>query len=56
MESAKMKITRRKFINKTIAGATGLALSRSLLANKFVNFTVSDPFDLVPLGNTGIKV
>ncbi len=56
MESAKIKITRRKFINKTIAGATGLALSRSLLANKLVNFTASDPFDLVPLGNTGIKV
>jgi len=51
-----MKITRRRFISTTIAGATGIALNRSLLANKIVKYTVPDPFELVNLGTTGIKV
>ena len=51
-----MKITRRKFINTGIAGVTGLTLYQSLLANKLVQPPVMDPFELVPLGNTGIKV
>ena len=51
-----MKITRRRFIRTTIAGATGIALNSSLLANKIVKYTAPDPFELVPLGKTGIKV
>lgn len=51
-----MKITRRRFISTTIAGATGIVLNRSLLANKIVKYTVPDPFELVHLGKTGIKV
>ena len=51
-----MKITRRRFISTTIAGATGIALNRSLLANKIIKYTAPDPFELVNLGKTGIKV
>lgn len=51
-----MKITRRRFIHTTLAGVTGLTLSRTLLAGRPAGYPVSDPFALVPLGNTGIKV
>lgn len=51
-----MKITRRRFIHAGIAGVTGLAFSRSLIANKLTYPSVTDPFQLVPLGNTGILI
>ncbi len=51
-----MNITRRRFIHTGIAGITGLTLYRSLLANKLVSPRVADPFQMVSLGNTGIKV
>ncbi|UCG28521.1 MAG: aldo/keto reductase [Bacteroidales bacterium] len=51
-----MKISRRTFINTSITGLTGLTLYRSLFAERLIHPPVKDPFELVPLGNTGIKV
>lgn len=51
-----MKLTRRRFIHTGIAGATGLALTPSLIANTSIHPFESDPFQMVPLGNTGITV
>ncbi len=51
-----MKVTRRRFINTSIAGITGLTLYRSMLANNLIHPAVPDPFQLVPLGTTGIMI
>jgi aryl-alcohol dehydrogenase-like predicted oxidoreductase len=51
-----MKISRRKFINTTIAGTTGLILGKPIITACGNNLALKDPFSIVPLGKTDIKV
>lgn len=51
-----MKISRRNFINTTIAGTAGLIMAKPLVTACKNNPLPKDPFELVPLGKTGIKV
>jgi len=51
-----MKISRRNFINTTIAGTAGLLIGKPLVSACNNNPLPEDPFALVPLGKTGIKV
>ncbi|HEY3284297.1 MAG TPA: aldo/keto reductase [Armatimonadota bacterium] len=51
-----MPLNRRDFIANSLAGAGALALGASAEAAKPVRFKSADPFQLVPLGRTGVKV
>jgi len=50
-----MKMNRREFLVRSIAGASGILLGPSLAAESEKPRTF-DPYQLVPLGRTGIKV
>jgi aryl-alcohol dehydrogenase-like predicted oxidoreductase len=56
VEGIRMKIPRREFIGKSALGVGGLMLGAalpSLAASEAANF---DPYEIVPLGKTGLKV
>jgi len=52
-----MKMDRRQFLASTIAGASGVLLGCGGLATRRVSAAApANPYELVPLGKTGIKV
>ena len=51
-----MKMNRRTFIATTLTGTIGVALNRSLAMAGKKNLSKTDPFQLVSLGQTGIRV
>jgi aryl-alcohol dehydrogenase-like predicted oxidoreductase len=56
VEAIRMKISRREFIGKSALGVGGLMLGTalpSLAASEAANF---DPYEIIPLGRTGLKV
>jgi aryl-alcohol dehydrogenase-like predicted oxidoreductase len=56
MEEDSMKMNRREFIATLTAGAGAVALGRPFPALGQTSTVSADPFRLVPLGNTGIRV
>lgn len=51
-----MKMNRRDFITRTVAGMGGMVLGSKLAATEEEKAKTYDPYEFVPLGKTGIKV
>ncbi len=51
-----MKLNRRQFITTTLAGAGTLAADPALFVQQTTKAAAPDPFQMVPLGKTGLKV
>lgn len=51
-----MKMNRRDFITKTVAGMGGMLIGPKLVLGEEQKVKTYDPYELVPLGKTGIKV